>query len=1118
MNEYSLITLNASELLKDYQIGTDDAGNAYIYYYIDFRNPRERRRFIKNTNDYHDTALFFQLCKAIGNNDQKRGADALSKVLFFVDFDRLFENLNDDEEENDTATYSADDLQPYSRKISREYRLWSMFEHGIHIRYDEDTVIDYVPFDKSSSMARKSRISFIDATLLKKRNLNERLNLGLTFQGTNVNRSKFFAYRGLYLTDADRVAFERGRLNPSSLIVIEDFAPKLRKPLKVLTAKRKADDSKEWILSDDQIVEIGKAFDGEGLISFELADEINSKLGLNGASSFQIRMPFVKGMLHKVDFHTFLRDTLGDDIRTFIIKDAFGVERDLCKADVVIPDSMFKCMTWLKAEIKDDAKCMDYYFQKYDEYDHGFYVSNTDLSYGKSSYTKLNYQFLNTLELSPKEFVSFVEAQKYFASHPVEYLKKVAGQKKHLQNEEELDEAENNASEASDARQAALLRNPVFAYDKNIKNYLQGISDGLKMDLACGRFLTQGETRYLSRDLLSFLVHLLNLCSEKDPNKQRVAAKAKEISEALMPNQYFFMPNPKINLSSDQLYPILRSPHLSRNEQCALRPYLQNADYYYKYFSHLRGIVMVASKSLAPNALAGADFDGDIVKVFEDSIVRKAVLEGAYDKAEVMEKGKKHTQYSRKQGLDLIEIPTIVPKPRKITDFQVIKDTFSSRVGQISNLSIRLGAGEYGKNGKLSGNNPEYSCAKCTILTGLEIDAVKNGEHPDLTEIIDYGKDLTEGFDYISDFKEKIEEFWKNREHKYFPVKQLVRDDKSGEYRLYSSTYDIEQKNEPFIFYQYVEDSRNIDQLPKIYFDSWQDDSWKMTLPEGGEKINGSYLYFEFQRDEKWKAKLDKDLCRQIGAVEAAYFRLNRLAEMARKQRRKKGTSTFESHMKTILQIQYDDEDYQEMAGESMAKLWNFLDATLCSVELADDALKRLKASNWPFLLDDQKINALTDILQTDVDEDAVSLLTNFDGDGYKLLYYAMKDVRTLRELDQTDEELVARIDEKKQEKDAFNTIDREYYYHFYQDLYQEYLGWSSYRDSSWKKKAFAICKSEIEALLSEVPEDQKIEYIYFLSTGKHPDYRREFFWSYFSPETILKYCATADKAAKDAG
>ena len=58
-------------------------------------------------------------------------------------------------------------------------------------------------------------------------------------------------------------------------------------------------------LSDVDVTE----FDGEGLISFQYAKKIDTLFcGEDVHTSFQVRMPYIKGVLHKVDFKSFLAE------------------------------------------------------------------------------------------------------------------------------------------------------------------------------------------------------------------------------------------------------------------------------------------------------------------------------------------------------------------------------------------------------------------------------------------------------------------------------------------------------------------------------------------------------------------------------------------------------------------------------------------------------------------------------------------------------------------------------------------------------------------------------------------------------------------------------------------
>ncbi len=71
---------------------------------------------------------------------------------------------------------------------------------------------------------------------------------------------------------------------------------------------------------------------------------------------------------------------------------------------------------------------------------------------------------------------------------------------------------------------------------------------------------------------------------------------------------------------------------MSRNEQVILKPYTAKNSLYEKYFSHLVGAVMIASKYklTVPMALGSADFDGDLVKIISDEIIVTAVKTSVY--------------------------------------------------------------------------------------------------------------------------------------------------------------------------------------------------------------------------------------------------------------------------------------------------------------------------------------------------------------------------------------------------------------------------------------------------------------------------------------------------------
>lgn len=136
-------------------------------------------------------------------------------------------------------------------------------------------------------------------------------------------------------------------------------------------------------------------FDGEGLISKEYARVVDEKLcGKKVHTSFQIRMPYVKGMLHEVDFKDYL-DRSGADT----ITDLWGVQHPIQKVDIILTKSMFKGCGWLN----ESGMSWEDYWAVFRKYRHALYITNISKKKPEKT-TELNYQFLNTVSLKADEF------------------------------------------------------------------------------------------------------------------------------------------------------------------------------------------------------------------------------------------------------------------------------------------------------------------------------------------------------------------------------------------------------------------------------------------------------------------------------------------------------------------------------------------------------------------------------------------------------------------------------------------------------------------------------------------------------------------------------------------
>ncbi len=394
--KFTISTYNASELIADAHEKQDLYGNYSLFYSVDYTYRRMRRRFLKATSKYSDTAVFYQIRKVLEEENVPFNND-MDKYLIFMDFDRLFDIISTNTED--------------SEKI--EKKLKDLFKNGVDIHY-EDRDVHYMPYEKSNSMARESKMSFINSAIKDK--LDRRLTLDIDFSEIDLQLSKYYAYKGLYMSTAVRVDSEELILNSDRVVIIDDDEC-LCKNKEVITAD--SDDTKtKWTIKETvKDLEL-KVFDGEGIISPVYSDIINSvningKNVFDGASSYQIRMPFVKGMLHRVDFKKFIREYTGSE-DTFIVKDAFGIERNIMNADIIMPVSMFKCKNWIKQDRSYDIMSLK-------KYDHALYISNTDIIYGNTSETTLNYQILNTLSLTDSEMDELIENHLKRVRNQMEY-------------------------------------------------------------------------------------------------------------------------------------------------------------------------------------------------------------------------------------------------------------------------------------------------------------------------------------------------------------------------------------------------------------------------------------------------------------------------------------------------------------------------------------------------------------------------------------------------------------------------------------------------------------------------------------------------------------------------
>lgn len=1070
---WNLIKLDATKILcnlTERNVKQDKSGNYKVEFKYDLsaKNPMGRD-IISSEDTFADNALFFQLHKIL-KADSKLEVDQsfMRSTLIFIDFKGIFSNDYGKIWSSVQWPLNTPAKKDLLKKESLPYRMQLLFKDGLFLSFDGENFKNFVPFDKSSSMARSCQITFIDSQI--KKALDKRLMLDMNFIDKPLVLSKFYAYRGLYLSSASRVENEpKFSLNEETVIVLKDCKKTL--PKSTFSASKS---DKLWIYETKERKLNINLFDGEGLISPDFAEYISKFLQdnysyPNSSHSFQIRMPFTKGVLHEVDFNKFLAEYLPVETEQWFIKDIFGITRDLRKAKIILTKSMFKFSDWIKdyLPVSDPVK---YFFEKFAEYDHALYVTNTEARLFNPGHVRLNHQFLSTLDLSDEDFKSLIDDHlKLIDSLPEKFV----ANSSLFSNDETYDDAEPDdiifrSSMAQTSCLKALAKNPVFIKDPKVKSIYEGMKKSYECNLGLGRLEVEGEQRFLSGDLLFLLIKIL----ESVEHVKLDDAKKKALYKDCLYQDRFFMPEGKLSIKPDKKYVFLRNPHLSRNEQVLLRVFVKRKSLHEKYFHHLEGVVMMSANSTAAMALGGADFDGDLVKVISDNRIVQAVKRGNVDK-----------------NLPTIEIPSTLSNPDLLSDkipLRAIIDTFSNKVGLISNWAVKLAKKEYST--EIVEEKYKDACAKCTIVVGLEIDAAKTGSHPE--ENIKEIKALAESCGESTFLKSK-EVIGKIRKGHY----SLSVESKENELLLYLSNGDklkvpIEE-----------EDKSILERLPACYLNYLKSLSEKSSESESevdNEQENSWYFDFEIIAD--WKKTIDKSLKAELATlIEAYQVILSRDREARRIENRIK---KYIGHVKNTLKLQYDDYRYQklpcgieiEIALQQLyAELSDLLKTNVRVKEVIDD----LKNKKWHLTREEDRPKVSAKILGLNLSDDEklppfFELLYNFRCNGYMLFYFVLKDLESLL-FDKadfvSDTNLTDNYSKFKQNR-------------YRDELYRTYSNLIAEKKSKriWNAQLIEICRQHLQEIFGG-DMSEALKY-YWSQKGK--DLRRNFLWDVFKEEEIL--------------
>ena len=907
----------------------------------------EKCKSLSAPHEQADNALFYQImCVLHGDAFTGRPGGqlvtALSDIIFYMDFSGIFDRSG--------ARKKYRIRREKARALFRPEGVSLDFGSGPH---------RYLAFERSGSMSRQARLSFIREDFYD--TVCRRIMMDMTIGDCQL--SKLYAYNGLMLSSGiriDGIGIDR----PHRVVVI-DNPTRTERNVSVITVEDDGTQSstrKYHRVEKKEDIEI-TCFDGEGLISKEYARVVDEKLcGKKVHTSFQIRMPYVKGMLHEVDFKDFLT-LCGTDT----ITDLWGMEHSVRDVDVILTKSMFKGYGWLTAS----GMSWEDYWAVFRKYRHALYITNVSKEKPEKT-TELNYQFLNTVSLKADEFrpadlpdgwdhspeedprnwltkqtelayYSFCADESFRQNYFLEKFERVSWWERHQGKDQIL--------------AAVLKKNPRFINESVYAKRLEDEADKIVEQYAVGRLIVAGDNRYLSGDLLDFLAFLLPTVP---PRKRRQRMFYSTVMTDHFPESSFYAP--QAAYAHDDACTLLRNPHIARNEELQLSFYdakEERKQMRHYYFGHLTDVVMVDSNMLAAERLGGADYDGDMIKTISDSILNACVRRN-YN----LYRYEKHKSLTNTENIPLLMIPTAQPQIRSADDwetrFETVRSTFSSRVGQICNAALDRSIIAYNEN---SDAEERERCRKETetlaILTGLEIDSAKSGIRPDLDE-------------YLTHKTVKRSDFLK--------YKTLVEEMETRR-TWYEPTHAARVK----AFFKKVDWSKvdsNVERLPYLA------QQLKKITPRIKAKSARDEELFSFAQQPDWREQLNSDKLAAVDALlrdhDACLSRIRACRIPVKEKKRK-------SDVERILYARGQEDEYDP---DELYALFGSLPSERVS------ALQHaIREQAWHLMDEDARERFLREWLPEF--EDIYDLLTDFRFGGYRILgdiVCDMEDENTGRE------------------------------------------------------------------------------------------------------------------------
>lgn len=393
--------------------------------------------------------------------------------------------------------------------------------------------------------------------------------------------AKLEAYKALSCSASTPVSL------PHGIIVVNDCETKFKSDVVYLTDEH--DGEPEMELKKDYDITLD-ASDGFGIMLPSLAERWSRELGLDYTiSGCNTRFCWEKGMVFAFDFLEFAKEIAGEN---YIIKDAWGHDRDVREAELILTTSMVKL--WDSYESCDD------YLEKTVRNGYSFGIAKTCPKELESERC-LNYQFIQSYDLTDEDIWELI-------APTMEEIRDVLGGdwRKTVLFLNGSGMTENNISTLGSDIARAIMIDRRMIHDPYIQKTVYQLIRNRINEAKVGVLKVHGNYSIVSGDPYALCQSIFGL-------EVTGLLKAGEIY-----NLYW------AERGSERLA-CFRAPMTCHNNIKLVRPVRASEAYY--WYRYMNTCTIFNAWDTTTSALNGCDFDGDIVMLTDNRVLTEKHIE-----------------------------------------------------------------------------------------------------------------------------------------------------------------------------------------------------------------------------------------------------------------------------------------------------------------------------------------------------------------------------------------------------------------------------------------------------------------------------------------------------------